>query len=106
MLDSGDGVALRSIKRAHAGVPRVGTGPPTQETIMARTSSSFDPLHDTFNASAALLQMNQRWLEGWLSLQSALWSACIQVQAEWARPLVAGELPNWMVWQNGTEQLA
>jgi hypothetical protein len=53
-----------------------------------------------------LLQANQRWLEGWLSLQSALWSACIQMQAEWARPLAAGELPNWMVWQLGTEQLA
>lgn len=69
---------------------------------MAQTPSPYD-LRGALGASGVLLRANQRWLEGCLLLQSALWSTCIEMQTQWARPFAAGGLPSWMVW---TEQLA
>ena len=51
-------------------------------------------------------------LAGWMALQNELWSYGSAVQAEWTKILAkqTAELPEWlpawMVWHNGTEQLA
>ncbi|MGA0610771.1 hypothetical protein [Caldimonas sp. KR1-144] len=44
----------------------------------------------------------------WLEVQSAWWSSCVNWQAQWVRELqrLASELPPWMIWFNGPEQLA
>ena len=51
-------------------------------------------------------------LAGWMALQNEIWSYGSAVQAEWTNTLAQQAanlptlLPAWMVWQNGTEQLA
>ena len=51
-------------------------------------------------------------LAGWMALQNKLWSYGSAVQAEWTKTVAQQAadlpmlLPPWMVWHNGTEQLA
>jgi hypothetical protein len=44
----------------------------------------------------------------WAALQSEMWSRSTAIQSEWTKALTGQtlELPPWMIWHNGTEQLA
>lgn len=44
----------------------------------------------------------------WLEMQASLWASWLNGQAAYVRELrgEAGDLPPWMVWFNGPEQLA
>ena len=44
-----------------------------------------------------VMGLQSTWLSGWLALQLAWWQNC---------SAAVPELPAWMVWHNGTEQLA
>lgn len=60
-------------------------------------------------ASAAELPAGlMEWSQQLLALQMSWWMSCWQLQLHWlsgGAPM-ASELPSWMVWHNGTEQLA
>jgi hypothetical protein len=63
--------------------------------------SEADPL-------AEWLRMENQLLDQFMALQTASLAAWWALQGDWMRSLegMAGELPAWMVWHNGTEQLA
>jgi hypothetical protein len=52
--------------------------------------------------------MENQLLDQFMALQTASLAAWWALQGDWMRSLggMAGELPAWMVWHNGTEQLA
>jgi hypothetical protein len=55
-----------------------------------------------------VLQHQLRWLDEVISLQTTWLTSCLALQAECWRNWSAGsqQLPAWLVWHNGTEQLA
>jgi hypothetical protein len=55
-----------------------------------------------------LLRSHLQWLDQVIGLQTTWLTSCLELQAEFWRHWSAGaqELPAWMVWHNGTEQLA
>jgi hypothetical protein len=66
-----------------------------------RVPPSASPLHE-------MMQFQIRCLEQGLELQTAWWTACAPLLGACWRPDSSGnlELPAWMVWHNGCEQLA
>lgn len=53
------------------------------------------------------LESQLRWLDQVVSLQTSWLTSCLALQADLWRTWSTGsqELPAWMVWHNGTEQL-
>jgi hypothetical protein len=57
---------------------------------------------------AEWLRMENQLLDQFVAFQTASLASWWALQGEWMRAFggMAGELPAWMVWHNGTEQLA
>jgi hypothetical protein len=55
-----------------------------------------------------VLQCQMRWVEHVVDLQTTWMTSCLALQADCWRQWTSGsvELPAWMVWHNGAEQLA
>ena len=66
-----------------------------------RETAGTTPLED-------VTQCQQQWIEHVVDLQTTWLSSYWAMQAELWRQWTAGstQLPAWMVWHNGTEQLA
>jgi hypothetical protein len=75
----------------------------TQDTITPPSPSSVDD-----QTLAETWQGQLQWLDQLLGLQSTWLTSCAELQAaylqQWASAPFA--LAPWIVWQNGTEQLA
>jgi hypothetical protein len=54
------------------------------------------------------LQAQERWLESLVTVQWQWWSQCGAWQSQWLQQfgLPVAEFPTWLVWHNGSEQLA
>lgn len=76
---------------------------------MARTAP-VPPAPDAAAADmfTAYAEAGGEFLRQWLALQEQWFAGWCALQCEWARDFEArtAELPSWMVWHNGTEQLA
>jgi hypothetical protein len=99
-----------SSERARA-ARTVAIGPFTQETTMSRAQtvspSAQTPVIDEVPFADAL-QSQLYWLDQVIGLQTAWLTSLMTLQAEYWRNWspVSQQLPAWMVWHNGTEQLA
>jgi hypothetical protein len=73
----------------------------------ASTGSKNRRSVDTPSLDDALL-CQMRWIERVVGLQTTWLTACLALQADCWRQWTSGsaELPAWMVWHNGAEQLA
>lgn len=78
---------------------------------MARRNSSLATASDAVSiddAVAAMMSTGSELFDQWMQTQAQWLSSWLEWQAqcllEFQRQ--AGELPAWMIWQNGTEQLA
>jgi hypothetical protein len=76
---------------------------------MARSQTSLPPGSSKPEPEALdeLLHGQLQWLDQVISLQTTWLTSCVELQAEYWRHWSPGaqELPAWMVWHNGTEQL-
>jgi len=68
------------------------------------TSADRDALWPDFGG---FVESQSRWAAQALALQTAWLASCWALQGEWlARSWDPALCPAWMVWHNGTEQLA
>jgi hypothetical protein len=74
-------------------------------TSIPTTPLQTDPLAAAAQATKDWLQSQQRLWENTLALQSSWLGYWLDCQRQWAQ-LPAAQMPAWMVWHNGTEQLA
>jgi hypothetical protein len=75
----------------------------TRVTITPPSTESADE-----QALAETWQSQSQWLDQLLGLQTTWWTSCAALQAAYLRQCTSAPfaLAPWMVWQNGTEQLA
>jgi hypothetical protein len=101
--------ALRSIKLLRGRRDNMHLHPRIPGAAMARTAPTPSPLDNiALDAMAAYAEAGGQLFQQWLALQESWLAGWCSLQCEWARDFEAraAALPSWMVWHNGTEQLA
>lgn len=71
-------------------------------------SQPDDATQALMNAGGELVEAGSELFEQWLQAQMALASSWLEWQAQWlqAYQQQGFQLPPWLIWHNGTEQLA
>lgn len=78
---------------------------------MARRNPSPQPASEALSfedSTAAMMAAGNELFEQWMETQATWLSTWFNWQTQWLSEFQrqASELPNWLIWQNGTEQLA